>query len=807
MEGFEHRRRWVMIAVVMLVAVSVVDAPWATHSDGAAAASSSHQRPACPWATPRELSTETPGQLANEVLAKMNAAEKVKMLGLSVDVDANIENQTPAIAHLCLPSFTLRDGPAGIGANALNTTAFPAEINLASSFDTRLARRFGVVLGTQARAQGTMAVQGPGLDPSVYDNWGRFFENFGDDPYLNSSMGAAEVSGIQSAGTIAVAKHFGPYAAEDTRFIANYVASQRELEQIYLAPFRAAIGAGVSGLMCSYGNLNGVANCANPALMSLAHSWGFNGIIRTDANAIYRDGLGLRAGVDLFKTLRPGQIPAGLKLHHNSLNQLNQAVSAILRTMFAYHDVPAIAGGPTTAVSSPASTSVALAMAEEGSVLLKNDGTLPLRANTNSLAMISSTPSDQPVDVGYGSSYVIGSPVVTPLAGITAAFPRASVSYDQATPTFATATLGAPTVVNAAEGIYAASVDTGGATGTLDFSVRSNGPTELLVNGTPFYQSFLQTPVVTDANASQAVTVNPGDQVTIEWTASAPVVQFEVVDPLIAQAVAQARRVDVPIVVVAQQATEGLDLASLTLPGFQNQLVAAVAAANPRTIVVIDSGNPILMPWIDSVAAVLDNWYPGEVDGTALAALIDGSVNPSGKLPVAIPTSDATAPMINDVWPDATTVISLAGLGLHTGSHWYSAHGLTPLFPYGFGLSYTTFSLSNLSVAANRHGYMVSVDVTNDGSVAGRAVVQGYLDFPVGTGMATDNLATFGSINLSANSSAELRMQLPTSSLSQWSRGAMRVLAGRYWLKVGQSSVTPFLSAPIVVRSATSPTA
>jgi len=250
---------------------------------------------------------------------------------------------------------------------------------------------------------------------------------------------------------------------------------------------------------------------------------------------------------------------------------------------------------------------------------------------------------------------------------------------------------------------------------------------------------------------------------------------------------------------VAAQATEGIDPLTLNLPGFQNQLVATIAKANPRTVVVIDAGNPVLMPWLDHVNAVLDTWYPGQVDGTALADLLDGAANPSGKLPVTFPSRDGAAPLVPVSWPTPPSTVNLQALGLAIGQAWYPAHHVSPLFPFGFGLSYTTFALSQLATAPAPGGETVQVSVTNTGTVSGRCVVEGYISDPSGTQQPPSQLATFGSVTLAPGASSTVTMFVPWSSLAQWSAGALRVLNGSYTLNVGQSSTGPFLSSTLTI--------
>jgi beta-glucosidase len=270
------------------------------------------------------------------------------------------------------------------------------------------------------------------------------------------------------------------------------------------------------------------------------------------------------------------------------------------------------------------------------------------------------------------------------------------------------------------------------------------------------------------------------------------------------QAAQQASSADVAVVVVSDAEKEGADRPNLSLTGNQDALVQAVSAANSHTVVVVDSGAPVLMPWISEVPSVLEAWYPGEEDGNALAAVLFGDVNPSGKLPVTFPRTEDQTPVASpERWPgvDGTATYSER---LEVGYRWYDANDQTPLFPFGFGLSYTTFKYSNLVVSPelNHNGQVtVGVDVTNTGDRAGADVAQVYVSDPAGAGEPPNQLKGFQKVQLAAGQTKHLVFKLDQRAFSIWNSDAQRwtTVDGQYAVHVGDSSADLPLSAPVTV--------
>ncbi|MHB1251166.1 MAG: glycoside hydrolase family 3 C-terminal domain-containing protein [Acidimicrobiales bacterium] len=260
------------------------------------------------------------------------------------------------------------------------------------------------------------------------------------------------------------------------------------------------------------------------------------------------------------------------------------------------------------------------------------------------------------------------------------------------------------------------------------------------------------------------------------------------VTPAINAAVAAARRAKVAIVFAGDFSTEGADGANLKLSGDANALISAVAAANPRTIVVLNTGSAVVMPWLSHVAAVLEAWYPGEQDGTAISAILSGRVDPSGRLPLSFPASFSRQPVtIPRQFPGVDLSVHFSS-NLAIGYRWYQVHHVTPLFPFGFGLDYTRFRLSSASLTHHGNLVVVRARVTNVGSRAGADVIQAYVHYPNIAGEPPEQLRSFARVNLAPSQSAMVTLTLPRSAFQVFSKGAFTTLAGRYSINVGQSS-------------------
>jgi beta-glucosidase len=800
-----------MVFAAGLVAVAL---PMTAGVTPAVTASRQAAGPSCPW-----LNRSLPAsKRASMLLPRMSLADKIDMLaGTGATGLADGAVTTTAVPSLCIPALSLADGPNGVGDGRSGATQLPAGTSLAAAWDESLARRYGQVVGAEERSKGIMVNLGPTINIDRDPRWGRTFESYSEDPYLNGALAGAEIGGVQSQGVMTQVKHYAVYNQETYRNTPadDAIVSQRAEHEIYLPAFWAAISkAGAASVMCAYSTVNGVPACQNQYLLSatLDQRWGFSGFVSSDYGATRSTAASVAAGLDqempdggYYGTALAAAVGSG----EVEVSAVNQMVLRILTGMFRFNEFNDPPGAARAVATTRAHQAVATDVAEAGTVLLKNTGrTLPLPASgAGEVAVIGPAASAAPTDSGGGSAHVTAPFSVTPLQGIRAAAERGTtVTYTQSLP--ADTSLG-PVPASA---LTRSGRLTAPQTGTYVIALKSpssravltlDGRQILADAGTPPTDS-----VGVNLRAGQAYTlrVSGGDASTrLTWATPSQLA------PGIAQAVAAARAAKTAVVVVSDDTeSEAADRASLNLPSAQNELISAVAAANPRTVVVIDAGAPVVMPWIGQVASVVDAWYPGESNGTALAAVLFGRIDPGGHLPVTFPVGLSQVP--------ASTAAEFPGMngkvlyseGIDVGYRYYDAKNETPLFPFGYGLSYTRFSYSHLAVTPRQvqngssnpgatscgcngqSGRQVTVTarVTNTGKVTGSDVAQLYLGDPTPAGEPPRQLKGFQKVTLRAGQSTTVHFTLSGHDLSYWDDGADGWVLpdGQYRVYVGDSS-------------------
>jgi beta-glucosidase len=815
------------------------------------------QAPSCPW-----VGSQAPvAQRVSQVMAQMTLDQKISMVhGTSGPYAGNIA----AIPSLCIPALKLEDGPAGVADGMTGVTQLPAPVAGAASWDPSVMQQYGSVVGAEEWGKGVNVNLGPTVNIVRDPRWGRAFESYSEDPYLAGQLGVGYIGGVQNQGVLAQVKHWAVYNQETRRNTPadNAVISNRAMHEIYMPQFQAAVQQGrASSVMCSYSTINGQYACENPYINNvLKQQWGYPGFITSDWGATHSTVASANAGMDmqmpdasyfgaaLKQAVQAGQVPA---------SRLDDMVSRILTGMFRFRLFERTqTGTPSSVVTSPAHIATARSIAEQGTVLLKNDGsTLPLNTSAmHSIAVIGADAGQNAQTSGGGSASVNPSNVVTPLQGITSrAGSGVSVSYargpapDGSLPTvpasafqgplsaqfFNNMTLsGSPVAtrtdpnvdfnfngqspqsgVNATQwsATWSGTINPQ-TTGTYTFSLTSDDGSRLFVNGQQVIDNWrdqapnTQTGTVS-LTAGQPATIKVeyyqdggGSSVTLGWEPPGQ-------DP-ISQAVATAKSADTAVVFASNFESEGSDLASIDLPGQQNQLISAVAQANPNTIVVLNTGSAVTMPWLSQVKGVLEAWYPGEQDGNAIASVLFGDVNPSGHLPVTFPQSLSQVPASTPAqWPGTGGQVQYSE-GLGVGYRWYDAKGVTPLFPFGYGLSYTSFAFRNLIVqpasTTSRGTVTATADVTNTGSRAGADVVQLYVGDPAAAGEPPEQLKGFQKVSLAPGQTKHVIFRVDPSAFAHWddATSAWAVSDGSYKIMVGDSSASlPLTSAVDVTRS------
>jgi beta-glucosidase len=638
--------------------------------------------------------------------------------------------------------------------------------------------------------------------------------------------------------------------------------SERALQEIYLPAFKAAVQeGGATSVMCAYMRVNGLYACQSPFLLldTLKHDWGFSGFVGPDALIAVRDTrAAIDAGTDNFQLGGTGLPPAQV-LPQVPGDRLDDMVRRILTAMFSVglFDHPNT-GDRAAIVSTPEHRDLATRIAQAGAVLLKNDrDALPLGPEVRSIAVIGYDAGPGTQTTVGGSASVQGGPVVTPLTAIT------SRAGQGVTVTHADGTLGvvALPVVPADRlapssgtgpgllGTYYATMDLGGSpvaafvSPTIDainalptgaFSARWTGSVISSVDGDYRFsvhhagvvRLYVEGRLVASGDNTGLDVLLPGaPKVTAQGTATLSagvpasiVIEYSLGTSIVgsrlqlgwsppppalrADAVAAARAADAAIVFVNDVTYEGMDRTSLSLPGDQDALVAAVAAANPRTIVVLHTAGPVLMPWLADVAGVIEAWYPGQESGNAIAGVLFGDVEPGGRLPMTFPASESQGPAGElSQYPGVDGTVRYDE-GIDVGYRYYDRAGQAPLFPFGHGLSYTSFVVDRPRVV-RRHGrHRVSVRVTNTGDRTGTAVVQLYVGFPDATGEPPNQLKGFAKIELKPGKRKRVKMLLDASSVSTWSTAGRRwtVVPGEYVLRAGTSSRDLTAEATVSLR-------
>ncbi len=671
-----------------------------------------------PWMN-RSLS---PLQRANLLLGKMTLDEKITMVhGVDPLPVKEYVGYVPPNRRLGIPALTLADGRAAVGNGAHDVTLLPAPITAASGWDTEVMHAYGQVLGQEQWIKGTNVALGPSIDVVRVPEWGRTFESYGEDPYFNSQMAVAEIKGIQSQGPIADANMYVTMNQESNRFKEDSRVDERTLQEIYLPPFAAAIADGhVGTVMCAYVKTNGVYSCESEYLLNdvLRKQLKFDGWVMSDWGATHSTVDAANHGLD---QQMPDEEFFGAKLKtavlrgQVSMTVLDSHVRNILVPMFrqGLFDKPQ-PGSWSANARSPEHDTFSRMVAEQGTVLLKNElGILPLSA-TASIAVIGAAGSTSPKVEGGGSSLANAPYVVSPLDGI----------RNRA---------GADAKVSSTDG--------------KDLSVAAN----------------------------------------------------------------VARGAEIAIVFVHTEETEGADRPDLELPGNQDALIATVARANKKTIVVLDTGGPVLMPWVGDVAGLIEAWYAGQESGNALAAILYGDVNPSAKLPLTFPRTATEIPTSQkEQWPGVGGR-SLYREGMNVGYRWYDATNTQPLFPFGFGLSYTKFRLGHLIVepakTALKFGVasakvQVKLDVTNTGQRKGAEVVQVYVGHPVANNEPPHQLRAFAKVQLGPGGTKSVSLMLDGQTFSTYDSSAHKWVhrTGTYQILAGTSSRDLPLQGNVVIR-------
>jgi beta-glucosidase len=653
------------------------------------------------------------------------------------------------IPRLGIPGIQISDAAYGVrssGKNGRYSTALPCNLAAAASWDAQSAYEYGALIGRELRAQGFNMSLGGGVDLTREPRNGRNFEYLGEDPILAGTLVAQLIRGTQDQHIIGDIKHYALNDQESGRNAVNVNIDKRSMRETDLLAFEIGIRDGnPAGVMCSYNRVNGDYACENKYLLTdvLKQDWKFPGFVLSDWGGAHSIAKASAAGMDHEEPneyFYGDAMKKAVEAGKVPMSQVDDHVRRILRSMFAtgvIDDPP-----QKSVVDMLAGLATAQHIAEQSMVLLKNENQqLPLNGTTvKTIAVIGGH-----ADIGMLSGG--GSAQVDPPGGNV---------------------------------------------------IMPPGHRETIW-GKPDW--FPTSPL----KAIQAKA--PGAK--LEFDSGN--------DP--ASAAALAKSSDVAIVFAWRWESEGQDSPSLSLPDGQDDLIAQVAAANPHTIVVLETGNPVSMPWVNSVSAILEAWFAGSSGDHALANILFGDVNPSGKLPITFPKSEADLPHLKIAQPAPNYEGPpgpnrwkhiLDGLpvfrtnydeGLKVGYKWYDAEKKPVLFPFGYGLSYTTYEYSNLKVTPGDQ-VTVSVTVKNTGDRAGTEIAEIYARLPASTGEPPKRLVGWKRVELNPGESKDVTIEVEPLFLSIFNteRNSWQRVAGDYTFLVGGSSQDPPLHESLALN-------
>ncbi|MGA8727579.1 MAG: glycoside hydrolase family 3 C-terminal domain-containing protein [Terracidiphilus sp.] len=846
----------------------------------------------------------------DKLLSQMTLQEKLTLIHGTQEDPAVYQGQAGYLAgvpRLGIPGLRFADGPPGV------LTRHPSQgetatMGVAATFSTHDAELNGVVIGREARALGIdVALQlFVNIDRDL--EFGRGYNTFGEDPYLTGQIGAAEIKGIQAQHVMAQVKHYVGYDSNS----GSTVVDDQTLHEVYVAPFDAAVKAGVSSIMCSYNRINGTFACGNPDTLTkiLRDQIGFKGFVTSDWGAVHAVNF-INAGLDMEMPGEPSKkgggfsIPSffdaqpvpppppphmmddmmamfgshipeepaparegfgdfGVKLNPEKMTQalkdgtvneaaVTRAAGRVLYEIVNFGYMDGQQKHDVTAQDIDANARIIEKTGEDAAVLLKNEGgALPLKpSDLDSVVLIGPT-AGQVDSIGINGERSVGLPwrQLGPLAAMKQISGNSDIQFavndDMAGSTVPASALshdGQPGLQRTVSGntqtdaqlnftgenalppnsivswkgtltpphdgeywIYLQALGTNASISIDGKRLAATGAFQGGVHGDILQanqDNVVPTPDGLD-NVRRAVQLTAGPHAieikTSPDSSGSPVqVRLNWYTPEQRQAdhdaaIAAAKNAKVAVVFLWTRLEPVFGL-----PGDQNKLVDEIAAVNPNTIVVLNTSQPVALPWVDKVKAVLEMWWPGDEGGIATANLLLGKTSPAGRLPVTwgksladYPATDPKHPERSHKGVDGKTTYSE---GVNVGYRWFDKEKIDPLFAFGHGLSYTTFDYSNLKVErASDGGLYVQVSIKNTGSLAGDEVPQAYLgapgDVPAGVQFPVRALVAFDRVHLDPGATRTVTLHVPLRQLQYWSTADTKwvTATGKRTLSIGASS-------------------
>src|SRR3989339_161967 len=799
----------------------------------------------------------TVAERVNDLIARLTLDEKIDLLG-------GTGFATKAIARLGIPELRMTDGPVGARWNP--STAFPVSIAIAATWNPEMVNQVGGGIGRETKGKGRHVILGPCVNIVRMPMGGRNFESFGEDPFLTSRIAVEYIRGVQKEGVAATIKHFAANNHEHERMYVDALVSERALNEIYFPAFKAGVQeADVLCLMNSYNKVNMHYAAENDYLLvdKLKKEWGFKGLVMSDWGAVHSSIPTAKGGMDLEmpegtflnkKTLMPsiedGTLP---------IKTIDDKVKRILTVEFklGLFDQPEWIENPSL-VNTPQNRKIAYQTSLESIVLLKNDKNIfPFKQNAiKTLAVIGPSAAKARTG-GGGSAYVTPIDPVTPLDALRKRLPNVKIEFAQGIILegdaegieneflFTDQTMkkkglsaeyynnknleGEPKLKRIDKNVKFQWDDKGPAEeiGVDNFSVRWSGYVKAPKTGSYNLRTstddgvrlyFEDKLVIDDWNNHAVETRNYTVQLVEGKLYKIKMEYYEDGGGAVAilgwnkpgnnlfdEAVAAAKKADQVLLFVGtsdQIETEGRDRDDLVLTDGQDELITKVAEVNPNVVVVLTTGAPVVMDnWLDKVSGVVEMWFAGTEGGNAIADVLLGNYNPSGKLPVTFPKrwEDCSAYPTYKTFPARTYYAD----DIYVGYRHFDTKNIEPLFPFGFGLSYSSFEYSNLSVNESENSFEVSFDLKNSGGVNGAETAQLYvsekkpqIDRPA------KELKAFKKIELKAGETKGITLTVDKKALSYFDGKShdWKLDAGDYELLLGASSRDIKLTKTVTIK-------
>lgn len=795
-----------------------------------------------------------------DLLKRMTLEEKIDMLG-------GTGFETKAIERLGIPPLNMADGPLGVRWN--NSTALPSGILLGATWNPDLATEFGKVLATETKAKGRHVILAPCVNIARIPMGGRNFESFGEDPFLTSRITVNYIKGVQQENVVATVKHFAANNQEHQRDFVNTIVDERTLNEIYFPAFKAAVEeAKVLAVMSAYNKLNDHFCSENDYLLidKLKTEWNFNGLVMSDWGAVHSTVPTFNSGLDLEmptgKYLNKETLLEKIKIGELSEAKLDDKVRRILRVMFTIGLFDDYKYDPTK-VNTDGHKQAALNIAKEGIVLLKNNNSiLPLDLNKIKSIAVVGPNSKVAITGGGGSSMVVPFKSVSPLEALQNKIgDKVKINFAQGMIIDGETNIienkflftDKDEKVNGLKAEYFTNMNLEGkperiiTDDQINFMWNDKGPFEdfqidnFSVRWTGYVKPEKSETYTFDVGSDDGVRLYIDDELVInDWNDHAYLTNSYTKDltagklykikleyyergggaivklgwrkpnnDLIIDAINAAKNSDITLIFAGTNAnyeSEGFDRKDLILPNKQDEFIQKVADASKNTIVVLTTGSPVEMDkWINKVDGLIEAWFAGEQAGNAIAEILIGETNPSGKLPITFPKrwEDCSA---FDTYKkeDGTTRYED---GIYVGYRHFDKNKIEPLFPFGFGLSYTTFKYNDLKLSSKEitpnDKLTVTLKVKNTGKVKGSEVVQLYIkDIESKIDRPTKELKGFKKVSLNPDEEKTVEMTIDKNALSFFDPTTKEWIAesGEFEILIGSSSQDIKLSDKFILR-------